>query len=295
LYFRLPHRDGKFDKIANAEFMHLRHLTKLERLEIFGGRLGDDALAGLQNLTELREVNVHNGNFTDNALRHFSKLSKLERLRIVVPDSKITGTGLVHLKGLRGLRSLAISGRMAAQALREMPVFPAIEELHLYCGEGEPDLPQLAQMPRLANVGIRPVTDQLIKQLAGLPQIESIECGQMVTDAGAKALAGIPNLKAIVLEESHVTDVGIADICRIERLEVLGLSRDSTDKCVEHVLKLKTLRNLYIGRTAITDEGFVRFAGLKELKQIVMRGGQFSPAAINRFRAASPNCKVSAY
>ncbi len=70
--------------------------------------------------------------------------------------------------------------------------------------------------------------------------------------------------------------------------ELLGLyGTQVTDAGLPHVMKIKNLRRLYLGRTRITDEGLIRLSGKRDLEVLSISDTQISGAGLARLSQLS--------
>jgi hypothetical protein len=96
-----------FSEFGDCEARHLRELTNLERLVLFGTQITDDGLRHLVGMVELRDLSVGHNRLTDKALVHVERLTNLRELDLC--NTRITDAGLIRLGGLTNLESLDVS------------------------------------------------------------------------------------------------------------------------------------------------------------------------------------------
>ncbi|MBC8354255.1 MAG: hypothetical protein H8E66_19855 [Planctomycetes bacterium] len=87
---------------------YVARLKFLERLQLRGGEIGDDALAAIANCESLKNLNLPDANFSDAGLTALAPLSRLELLRFHTPN--VTDEGMTQLAELRSLRFLHLIG-----------------------------------------------------------------------------------------------------------------------------------------------------------------------------------------
>src|SRR5258708_4084850 len=77
------------------------------------------------------------------------------------------------------------------------------------------------------------VTAEAVKELRTLPALEILRVPVATTDDGLKHLAAaFPNLKALILQESKVTNAGLRPLARLKHLTRLNLTATSiSDDC----------------------------------------------------------------
>ena len=74
----------------------LKHMDKLETLELPGNSITDAGLVHLKGVTGLQELNLNMTKITDAGLVHLKDLTKLKRLRLHLTD--VTGAGVADLQ-----------------------------------------------------------------------------------------------------------------------------------------------------------------------------------------------------
>jgi hypothetical protein len=140
------------------------------------------------------------------------------------------------------------------------------------------------------------VTDEGLKYLADLDELELLHLGGKVTDAGLKHLAGLKKLRSLALPKNvtgeglkHLTslkqlvnldlagtelnDEGLKAVGELKNLEVLNINFTKvTDDGLQHLAGLNNLRVLDIGANRITDKGMKALAALTELRRLTMDG-----------------------
>ena len=114
------------------------------------------------------------------------------------------------------------------------------------------------------------VTDEQLKELAGLKSLQSLSLGQTnVADMGLKELAGLKNLQALDLRSTQVTDAGMKELAVLKSLQWLSLSQ-----------------------TKVTDAGLKELAGLKDLRSLDLQGTLVTDAGVAGLKKALPGCKI---
>jgi len=108
--------------------------------------------------------------------------------------------------------------------------------------------------------GSRELTDDGLLHLAQMPQLEHLELneypGGKLTDRGLEVLRHLPNLRKFEMAwQSGITDQGIANLRRCERLEEVNLMGSPTgDGAIEALQGKAKLRRFSTGRL-VTDAG----------------------------------------
>jgi internalin A len=88
-------------------------------------------------------------------------------------------------------------------------------------------------------------------------------------DAELVHVGNLSKLEHLILSESAVTDVGLADLKNLTRLQMLNLYRAKvTDAGLEHLGGLSSLERLYLHNTQVAGTGFVHFKTLGALQRL---------------------------
>ena len=182
-----------YDVRASApELARLRGLSELRMVVMIGPGVTDIALEALRGHTRLESVDFINTGITDAGLKNLEQLTSLQELQIG-QNSSVTGTGVVHLRGLTELRKLFLD------------FMPITDE-------------ELVNLKGLKNLEVlyltkSRVTDAGLENLAWmtrLTQLELSECG--ISDAGIRRLKGLKSLKALMLLNTKVTAAGVEEL-----------------------------------------------------------------------------------
>ena len=171
----------------DRQLTRIRHLRRLEYLQLSYSRVTDAGLENIAELTHLGELLLRGTRISDAGLVHLKGLTDLRCL--VLGHTSVTGVGFSHLRGLTGLRCLILD---------HAPITDA-SLAHL---KGLSDLVGLS----LAKTKI---SDAGIANLSHLNHLQSLNLyGTEITDAGLNHLAGLSSLQELDLEGTKVTEVG---------------------------------------------------------------------------------------
>ena len=159
--------------------------------------------------------------------------------------AKVTDAGLVHLKGLTGLKSLALSGTQITDA----------------------GLVHLKALTKLQTLSLpRQITDAGLVHLKGLTNLQTLSLPRQITDAGLVHLMGLTNLKSLSLPK-QITDAGLVHLKGLTKLEDLWLRNTQiTGLGLVHLKELTNLQELDLAFTKVTGEGLVHLRGLTNLQ-----------------------------
>jgi Leucine-rich repeat (LRR) protein len=280
---------------SEAGLLHLRSLTKLERLAIgLSNDVGDAGLASLRDLVALRWLRLDYANHvTDAGLAYLEPLTKLEYLEL--GQASVTGPGLVHLKGMTNLRVLELGWhKLAAEGFVHLPFLPALESFSSGCLRGEPVIPHLNKMTRLEKFSFWPITDGVLAQLEGLERVRGLSCSEKVTDAGLKSIGKIAGIRSLSLRNTQITDAGLAHLKSLDGLQ--GLSLDGTritDEGLRHLARLASLQRVSLIGTRVTNAGIAHLERLKSLKTVDAQSTKVTQAGAERLKSKLPECSIA--
>jgi len=254
-------------KISGPGLAELGKMPRLERLCIHGpSPLFDQHIKYLEGLTQLKGLTLWGvcDNLTDASLASISKLENLEELYFIRTMPKFTPTGVAHLKGLKKLKKVDFAQILWRSNTGE------------YCG------------------------DEVVRQLAGLPDIESIQGISCLTAEGMKTLTAFRNLKCLQVGlKNHILGydgpTGVSHLAGLDSLEELHIyNQDSLSEadlaCLETLGRLKELD---IGSRHLTDRDLESFGKLDQLESLsfsVLGGAdvsKISKGALNQLNSLS--------
>jgi hypothetical protein len=142
-------------------------------------------------------------------------------------------------------------------------------------------------------------TDSLIEQLSGMPEVESLDLEMTDATGGAiQHVVTLPKLKRFriygwVLEGE---ELGSLHGTSIERLELINSG--VTDDGLKHLSSLPKLEVLHIffeprpDHTDLSDRGLEHIAKLSTLRELYINSGWASPGALKRLQEALPDCTI---
>ncbi len=93
---------------------HLRHLSRLEQLNLGSSNVDDAGLANLKGLTELLALDLSGTQVTGAGLVHLKGLNKLSYLSLA--DTNVSDAGLVNLQGLTKLSYVGLARTQVTEA-----------------------------------------------------------------------------------------------------------------------------------------------------------------------------------
>jgi len=188
----------------------------------------------------------------DNDLKVLSEFPDLFVLHMSTCDD-ITDHGLSHLNGLRKLKYLRLSGeKVRGSGLQHLRDLSKLESLHIYSTSRLSDrgVAEIAKMKQLRDLWLGGMTDKQLGKISVLTELRELSFG------------------------GHVTDEGIAQVSRLEKLESLRLQHIAgvTSRGLRPLSKLRNLTTISLISAPLGDDGLERLADIESLKYVAMHG-----------------------
>jgi hypothetical protein len=199
--------------VTGVGLEHLRKLTNLESLSLFGTRISDSSLEHLRGPAGLKILNLRETGVSDAGLEHLRGLTKLERLDLT--DTRIAGPGLSYLANLAGIRSLTLANSQITDAgLEHLRELTQLESLSLrdtkITGRGLKHVSALRNI-RFLGLGGTQVDDTGLAHLKGLSNLERLSLRDArATDIGMSHLKGLANLRSLSVQGTQATEAGLS-------------------------------------------------------------------------------------
>ena len=224
----------------------LAKLSRLERLCFWGARGGgtiyDRHMKYLEGVRQIKSLTLYGtDDLTDASLASIGKIENLEELYFVMAAPKFTPAGLAHLRNLKGLKKVEFAMTWAGRP----------GELY---------------------------GDEVTRQLATMPQLESIEGIGYLSAEGMKTLATCRNLKSLHValkdrRQGYSGPTGLSHLAGLHSLEELAIQNGDPlpDADLASLESLTGLKDLHIsgppGR-GVSDRGLASIGKLKQLERL---------------------------
>jgi len=219
----------------------LVHLPRLERLCIMTTKpISDRHVKYLEGLTQLKGLTFWGGGdaLTDASLASIGKLTHLEELYFIRTGPRFTPAGVAHLKNLENLKTV--------------------------------DFGQTWTGPAGVHYG-----DRVVRQLAGLPNLESLRRIEYLSFNGMKTLATFPKLKCLHVtlkdrRQGYRGRTGLSHLAGLTSLEELAISSGDALPAADlaHLESLSRLKDLLIFGPSLSDGGLASIGKLKQLERL---------------------------
>jgi Leucine-rich repeat (LRR) protein len=256
--------------LTDRGLLEVKHLKKLEELQIDNSSITRDGLKELKNLPKLRRLSARSDRIDDAALNNIKDIASLEYLQCGRNET-LTAAGYGHLKTMKNLNTLDVM------------------ENHIDVNSAQ----EISQLPHIAwiNLDSTDVDDAGLKALSKMSKLKHLDLPncKKVSRTGLNYLSRLPNLQHIKLEEDRqLKDEDFESIKKCPALKFLDIrSSNAGDKTMETVGDSK-IESLYIQNTKITDKGFLSILKDKHLKNVEIEHTQFSQQARDQFNAQRP-------
>ena len=187
-------------RLTDAGMEQLAPLKNLEAFSFVGTQITGRAYAKFDGFTKVIKVSHRGSNIDDEGLKELcDHLPNLESLSLA--HAKFTDAGAPHLAKLTKLKGLELGAHATPAALKHITTLP-LESLQLGEGfdksESLPIVKEIKTLKRLTLTNCKATTDNDLKQLTTMTQLESLELGSpSMPDARLPLLEGFAFLKEL--------------------------------------------------------------------------------------------------
>ena len=148
----------------------------------------------------------------------------------------------------------------------------------------------LVMIAAVLVVGQSVVADE---KLIADPIVEKAVRKKLKKPEGKLTEADLGNVIELILTDTQITDEGLKEMAKLQRLETLQLSYTRiTDAGIKEVAKSQQLGSLFLTDTQITDAGIKDVAKLQKLKMLRIRGTKVTKVGVAELKEALPNCII---
>ncbi|HSW01130.1 MAG TPA: hypothetical protein VLI39_13220 [Sedimentisphaerales bacterium] len=268
----------------------MKDLPALEHLELCVG-VTDAGLKEVAQASNLRWLNLVHGQFWGPGLAELAKLPRLERLCIV---SVLSDRHMQCLEGLGHLKGLAlwyVGDALTDASLASIARMESLEELYIVMSSPKftpAGIAHLKNLKHLKTVDFGVYTwggqsgvqygDEVARQLAGIPSLESIQGVFYLSSEGVKILSGLRNLKCLDIGlrgawTGYQGPSGLSCLTGLKSLETLRINRSDIPLSDDDLVALESLsglRELSILCPAVSDRGLASIGKLRQLEDLTL-------------------------
>lgn len=302
--------------------------TGLRHLVLPQGAVTDDEMAIIGEMTDLEFLKLDGSNVTDRGFAHVANLKKLTildmkgvRITDLAPVADLVQLDLLNLAPARTTAARSVPGPGGPPSLGPLRRLTKLTQLMLGDTRIEDrDLAVVAGLPKLFNLDVRGrgITEAGLARLAESRSLTSLELrdtsiadlrplsprlhaiwalgmeNSHLTDAGIAPLSGKIRLRELTISGSRMTDAGLDHLASLTALSRLRLDRSAiTDAGLARLKSLKSLEVLSVTETALTDSSVETLAGFPSLTSLDLDRSGISPAGIERLKRDLPNARIS--
>jgi Leucine-rich repeat (LRR) protein len=203
-----------------------------------------------------------------------------------LPDTRVSDTGLTHLKALTKLTTLHLNNTQVSDAgLAHLEGLTNLTNLHLDSTQvSNAGLAHLESLHNLTTLGLRntQVSDAGLAHLKGLTNLTGLNLSNtQVSDAGLAHLKGLTKLTSLHLDNTQVSDGGLAHLKGLHNLATLSLFHSQvSDAGLAYLKDLSNLTSLYLNTTQVSDAGLAHLKELTNLRYLGLNGTQVSDTGL---------------
>jgi Leucine-rich repeat (LRR) protein len=268
--------------ITDAQLSVLTGLSALRELDLDATEIGDLGLASIARCKSLQRLRLGSTTVSDRGLASLSALSQLEKLNLSgtlvrslgpLPESlrelDLSSTGIAaealpHLVGLKRLNRLNLAYTdLSGTSLTRLGEFPrALRALDLTGTDtGDAALAELAKLTQLEELLINHGRFSkkgiaTLAPLVNLKRFEAVRCS--IDGSAAETLARFTKLEQLNLDYTTFDDAGLKAIAMLPLKDLSLDSANITDKAVDALASMQTLRRLNLYHTLISEEAHAR-------------------------------------
>ncbi len=268
----------------------LKDLPALEHLELAVG-VTDAGLKEVAQASSLRWLNLVHGQFWGPGLAELAKLPHLERLCI---QSTLSDRHMQCLEGLTQLKGLSlwyVGDALTDASLASIARMESLEELYIVMSSPKFTPAGVAHLKNLKHLktvdfgaykwagplGVQ-YGDEVARQLAGIPSLESIQGVSYLSAEGVKTLSGLRNLKCLDIGlrgawTGYQGPSGLSCLTGLKSLKTLRINRSDIPLSDDDLVALESqsgLRELSILCPAVSDRGLASIGKLTQLEDLTL-------------------------
>lgn len=230
---RLEELDLSHTRISDEGMLYLKTAPRITSLNVFyAEQVTDQGLNAIKDWKYLKRLNLRGTRISDGALEVVSRLTQLEALNIA--NTQITDNGLDNLISLVNLKELTLGRRRDSDnEIELLRLLPTLTFLNLG-GPAGPERPDVTS--RRDAIRASPMRAELAHAIAELKDLRDLKLGysgvgadglramavlgrverlglegcRNIDDAAASELLAWKNLKYLDLQETRVTEKGVA-------------------------------------------------------------------------------------
>jgi len=281
-----------------------KHVTKI----VFSD-MDAAAVAGLTHLRRLPDLghftltlHVFDARMSEALAAHAEVLSKLQFVDVYTSlDLPVSDTHVCHLSKIPTLRCLSISSLDRIDVTDDgLQCLGGLQKLtHLSLNNTRVTDGGLVHLKGVKNLTylsllLTDVTGEGLSHLTELPLRTLFLVGSKVGDDQLKHLPQFAQLERLAINECPIDGTGLKHVANVKTLRNLSLSMTNvTDESLAVLQRLPKLEELFLyDCSKITDAAVESLAGMQSLKRLVINGTQITKAGVERLHLALPDAVI---
>ncbi len=220
---KLQRLDLSHTRITDEGMLHLKPASQIEDLNLYYAEwVTDQGMTAIRNWNKLKRLDVRGTRISNGTLEIVSHMPQLEALDI--SNTQITDNGMDLLITLTNLKELSLGqGRVRAGDLGFLRVLTTLTSLDI--GGAKPTPPDMGGFRQVGRAPAPPLPENTIKAMAELKELRVLKMGYTgVSTADLKALSVLQNVEELGLEECpRVDDAALAALLGWKSLKYLDL------------------------------------------------------------------------
>ncbi len=281
----------------DADLAHFAGLKYCRNLMLCPG-ITDEGLKHVGSLPRLESLSLRRTGITGNGLRYLEHLSQLSKLLLF--QAGVTDEGLLNLRYVPTLENLELDytgiGDNGLEGVASLPQlkFLAIHGTWHINGKGFHWLSGLKDLEQIW-AGYSKVNGEGLEFLHGLPRLRLLELqGTLVDDAGAAKLPRLKNLSTLLIGNARITIRSLDSLKSLPNLKQLHLGgfQGPADAWIAGLLNFPPLEHLALEDKQISDKEIEPLARMKTLRQLGLAGTKVTAPGVAKLQAALPGCHI---
>ncbi|MCU0712502.1 MAG: hypothetical protein MUC43_10625 [Pirellula sp.] len=258
--------------VSNQELVLIGNIAQLELLDLSGcHQITDTGVMQLAKLSKLKNLSLGSPLITDACMETICQLPALAAL--TMQGCEIRGPGLVHLGKLTKLKEFGLLNSSAGDIALGALAPGEIVKLKL-------------RASGVTQAGLK-------ESLPRFPKLKSLDLGENSVDDASIPFLAASKIEDLNLLRTQVTSSGVAlltelPLTRLNLDDIKGID----DSVIPHVLKMTRLEFLHLGKTGVTDVGVTQLKELKSLKDLIINNTAISDAAVLVLQQANPMLRI---
>ena len=231
-----------------------------------------EAIIEIAEFPNLTRLILDGTKTTDETFDSIAKMTKLEHLSI--ERCNVSAEALGKLKALNNLSFFQLfRANLNPEKMKVISGYPKIEQIR--CGQtrvGDAELAELAGSKTLKAIDLSDcnrVSIEGLRSLAQCPKLSFLKVyGKSIDDAGMEVVGTMKSLKVLGLNDSRVTDEGIAKLADLDLRELHLFRTQVGDSGAKVISQMPNMVTLNLRDTKLSDEGVGHLVELEKLKKL---------------------------